>query len=68
MSPEVFWTLIGVYIVIHVVLAILFAGDSNVSQEEQDRRRVADDVNRLRQLQDIQYYKEIFRNRKPPNE
>lgn len=60
MSTEVFFGLLIVFVLIGMIPVLLGHGSPG-SPEEQDRRRMSDDVNRMRQLQDIKYYRDIFR-------
>jgi len=62
MSTDVFFILLAVFILIGMIPIFLGRG-SYGSSEEQDRRRMADDINRMRQLQDIKYYRDIFRGK-----
>lgn len=48
---------------IAVLIVDLLFGKNRGSTEDYRKSRLEDDVNRMRQLQDIEYYKKVFQNK-----
>jgi hypothetical protein len=70
MSPETFLLLCAIYLAIVVIAVVLriFFDKSPVYREDirdNDSRRVTDDVNRMRTLADIEYYKNLQNTYRP---
>ena len=51
-----------IYLVVQTTAILFFVGGSSGTQEDMDRRNIADDIRRMRTLQDIKYYRDMFRS------